>query len=465
MGDFENNKKNGINDDGAINKDVNCEEFHVEREHTPKEDGYLFTNTSGKYRNENLAQSLKMAFAGLTHIVWTQKHVRTQLLIIILVLLLCYAMGLDVISVLFVTSAIILILIAELFNTAIEVVVNMITMKEDPRAKIAKDVAAAGVLIASFYAFFVGCGIFFSNNHIVKGIRDYQFFEWYVSPPSPIIVLLVAFFVLTLIVILGKAKKNHGSILKGGAISAHTAVAFMLFAAIMIYSAFTLHITIMALLLAVLVAQSRVEGRIHTVREVIWGAIVAIIIMGLLIFFPTPSSGVTMCPTNGCYNIDMSGDDIMLPSERLIELNIELPEAPKPIANYVRAVKTGNLLYVSGQLPIENGKLPDRYTFIAESEGDIGVAAMAARQAAINALSIINAEVGIDNVVQIVRLNGFVSSTDTFTMQPAVIDEASKLFVAVFGNSGRHSRVAVSAASLPMGSVVELDIIVEFKAD
>ena len=98
-------------------------------ESVKKESDILFTNTSGEHKNRSIGQSLKMAFAGLTHVVWTQKHVRTQLLIIILVLLLCYAMRLDIVSVLFVVSAIVLVIIAELFNTAVEVVVNMITLK------------------------------------------------------------------------------------------------------------------------------------------------------------------------------------------------------------------------------------------------------------------------------------------------------------------------------------------------
>jgi len=445
--------------DYSEDKNIETDGMIEETEH--KENDYLFTSTSGEHKNRSLGQSLKMAFAGLTHVVWTQKHVRTQLLIIILVLMLCYALRLSVINVLFVISAIVLVIIAELFNTAIEVVVNMITMKYDPRAKIAKDVAAAGVLMASFYSIFVGFGIFLGNIDIVKSIGDFSLVKWGIDPPSPIVVLVLAFSVLTLIVILGKAKKNHGSILKGGAISAHTAVAFMLFVAIAIYSKLHLPVTIMALLLALLVAQSRVEGRIHTVREVIWGALVAIILMALLMLFPSSAKANSYdenflsCPSNICGVINC-----MLPSENLAEMGIILPTPPTPIASYVPAVRSGNLLYISGQLPLVDGAIPEQYIGLVNND-TAPIAAMAATQAVINALSIIENEVGVDCVKRIVRLNGYVNSDHEFTLQPMVINGASDFLVRIFGEAGKHTRVAVSAPSLPLGSVVEIDLIVE----
>jgi enamine deaminase RidA (YjgF/YER057c/UK114 family) len=151
----------------------------------------------------------------------------------------------------------------------------------------------------------------------------------------------------------------------------------------------------------------------------------------------------------------------MLPSEKLKELDIVLPPAPTPIASYVAAVKSGNLLYISGQLPLIDGVLPDNHKGLAD---DIGIpdAALAARQAAINGLSIIDSEIGINNVKQIVRVNGYVASSAEFQSQSMVINGASDFLVSVFALSGKHTRVAVSAPSLPLGSVVELDMIVEF---
>jgi len=342
------------------------------------------------------------------------------------------------------------------------VVVNMITMKYDPRAKIAKDVAAAGVLMASFYSIFVGFGIFLGNIDVIKSIGNFSLVKWGVNPPNPIVVLVLAFSVLTLIVILGKAKKNHGSILKGGAISAHTAVAFMLFVAIAIYSKLNLPVTVMALFLALLVAQSRVEGRIHTVREVIWGALVAIILMALLMLFPASAKAgvyegnLTSCPSNICGVINC-----MLPSEKLAEMGIELPTPSAPIASYVPAVQSGNLLYISGQLPFVDGKLPEQYIGHVSNE-TAPIAAMAATQAVINALSVIENEVGIDCVKQIVNLNGYVNSDHEFALQSMVINGASDFLVKIFGEAGKHARSAISAPSLPLGSVVEICLIVEF---
>lgn len=240
-------------------------------------------HTSGEMRNKNVWQSFSHAFEGLSHVLWTQKHVRTQLLMVIMVLLLSYTMRLELIKVLFVLSAVALVLIAELFNTAIEVVVNMITKEFHPLAKIAKDVAAAGVLIASMYALLVGGGIFLSDAKLHNLFHGGNLLS-HISPPDPIIVLLLCFGVLSLIVMLGKSRKQHGSILQGGAVSGHTAIAFMLFAAIAIYN-HNVYVTMLAFFLAVLVAQSRVEGKIHTLAEVLWGAAVAIVLMTLIVIF------------------------------------------------------------------------------------------------------------------------------------------------------------------------------------
>lgn len=148
---------------------------------------------------------------------------------------------------------------------------------------------------------------------------------------------------------------------------------------------------------------------------------------------------------------------------RLKELGISLPEAPKPVAAYVPAVRTGNLLVVSGQLPFVNGKL--------EKTGRLGGAVTLAegqafaRQAALNALAVVRANVGsLDNVARIVRVGVFVASEDAFTEQPKVANGASEFLVEVLGEAGRHARAAVGVNALPLGAPVEVELMVELKA-
>ncbi len=216
--------------------------------------------------------------------MWTQRHVRVQLIMVVLVLMLAYYYKLDASKVLFVVSAICLVLLAEFFNTAIEVVVNMVTEAYHPLAKIAKDVAAAGVLIASTYALIVGGTIFLNSENLLRLFAGVSPLTQLVEP-HPVVVLLMGILVLSIIVALSKIRVGHGTILRGGAVSGHTAVAFLLFAFIVINSKYNLLISTFAFLLAFLVAQSRVEGKIHTLREVLWGATVAILFALLLVFF------------------------------------------------------------------------------------------------------------------------------------------------------------------------------------
>jgi len=235
--------------------------------------------------NKNLAESFAHAFEGLAHVMWTQPHVRIQLTMVALVLMLSYAMKLQTLQVLLVLSAITMVLVAELFNTAIEVVVNLITDRYHPLAKIAKDVAAAGVLIASIYSLLVGGGIFLSGDRIRNFLINAHT-ATFLHNPNPVIVLLVGFGVLSIIVALGKIHAGHSNILQGGAISGHSAVAFMLFALISVQSKFNPIICVMAFFLAFLVAQSRVEGRIHTLAQVIWGATLALAVVTFLMLLP-----------------------------------------------------------------------------------------------------------------------------------------------------------------------------------
>ena len=145
--------------------------------------------------------------------------------------------------------------------------------------------------------------------------------------------------------------------------------------------------------------------------------------------------------------------------EKLEQLGIKLPEPPTPAGAYIPVVKTGNLLFISGQIPMENGKV----VFTGKvSDDNLETAQKSARMCAINLMAQIKREAGnLDKVSRIVKLSGFVNSSTDFTQQPKVINPASDLFFDVFGEKGKHSRVAVGVASLPLNSMTEIDAIVE----
>ncbi len=146
---------------------------------------------------------------------------------------------------------------------------------------------------------------------------------------------------------------------------------------------------------------------------------------------------------------------------RLQELGIELPEAAAPAANYVPYVVSGNHVFVAGQITILNGEMQ----YVGKLGRDYGVedGEAAARLCALNIIAQVKAACGgdLDRVVRCLRLGGFVNSTADFTDQPEVINGASNLMVEVFGDKGKHSRAAVSAASLPRGVAVEVDAVFE----
>jgi enamine deaminase RidA (YjgF/YER057c/UK114 family) len=150
----------------------------------------------------------------------------------------------------------------------------------------------------------------------------------------------------------------------------------------------------------------------------------------------------------------------MTPEEKISTLGIELPGAPKPLGAYVPFVRTGNLVYLSGMLPLKDGKLL--------MKGRLGEtvsledAVLCARTAALNALGVMRSAVGsLDTIKQCVKISGFVASTPDFTDQPKVLNGASELMVEIFGEAGRHARVAVGVNILPMNSPVEADFIFE----
>jgi enamine deaminase RidA (YjgF/YER057c/UK114 family) len=148
-------------------------------------------------------------------------------------------------------------------------------------------------------------------------------------------------------------------------------------------------------------------------------------------------------------------------SARLAELGVELPPILAPLAAYVPAVRTGQHVFTSGQLPMVGGTL--------QATGKVGAEVTAeeatgyARTCALNALAAVHALVGIDSVVRVVKVVGFVASTPDFTGHPAVVNGASNFLGEVFGAAGAHARSAVGVAALPLDAPVEVELIVEVR--
>ena len=146
-------------------------------------------------------------------------------------------------------------------------------------------------------------------------------------------------------------------------------------------------------------------------------------------------------------------------TSRLTELGIELPAVVAPRGAYVPAVRTGNLVYTAGQLPVVGGKL--LRTGKVGADVDPADAAALARVCVLNALAAVDSVAGIDSVIRVVKVVGFVSSSTGFTGQPGVLDGASEALGEVFGAAGAHARSAVGVAELPLDAPVEVELIVE----
>jgi enamine deaminase RidA (YjgF/YER057c/UK114 family) len=146
-------------------------------------------------------------------------------------------------------------------------------------------------------------------------------------------------------------------------------------------------------------------------------------------------------------------------SAKLAELGIELPEVVPPLAAYVPAARTGNLVYTAGQLPMESGSLIQAGKVGGEVTPEDGKAL--ARMCALNALAAVHSLVGIDSVTRVVKVVGFVASAPGFNGQPGVVNGASELFGEVFGDAGAHARSAVGVSELPLDAPVEVEVIVE----
>lgn len=151
------------------------------------------------------------------------------------------------------------------------------------------------------------------------------------------------------------------------------------------------------------------------------------------------------------------------PEGRLRELGLELPPAPAPVAAYVPAVRCGDLVFTSGQIPVREGRVVYAGKVGADLTPEEGY--QAARLCALNALAVVRALVGgLDRVDQVVKVVGYVNSAPGFTGQPQVVNGASELLQAVFGEAGRHARSAVGVSDLPLNSAVEVELIVRVRS-
>ena len=147
--------------------------------------------------------------------------------------------------------------------------------------------------------------------------------------------------------------------------------------------------------------------------------------------------------------------------EKLVSVGVVVPDVPLPLAAYVPGLISGNMVYTSGQLPMVNGQLAFKGRLGENASVEDGYAA--AKQCACNCLGVVKALIGdLDRVKRVVKVVGVVNSTADFEAQPKVINGASELLQAAFGEAGAHARSAVGVAALPLGAMCEVEIIVEF---
>jgi enamine deaminase RidA (YjgF/YER057c/UK114 family) len=148
---------------------------------------------------------------------------------------------------------------------------------------------------------------------------------------------------------------------------------------------------------------------------------------------------------------------------KLAELGLEIPAAAKPLAAYVPAVRTGNLVFTAGQLPLVDGKLP--LTGKVGGAVSIEQAKEMAQICALNCLGAVETVANVDDIVRIVRVVGYVNGVPGFISQPAVVNGVSELFLHIWGDEGKHARSAVGIAELPLNSPVEVELTVELRGN
>lgn len=228
-------------------------------------------------RKKNPFSNFRYAQDGILHVFRTQRHMRYHFYIMVVVLLAGLLLNLPARDMLALVFAITLVIVAEMFNTAIEHVVDMVTENYSPVAKLAKDVAAGAVLLAAMNAVIAGVLIFFNQDQL-KMIQQSMQKE---LEPEGLRVVFVGIVLLALVVVISKLLSDTGSPWHGGIISGHSAIGFLL-AMVICFTANNSMVAFLAILLAILVAQSRVEAGVHSIQEVVLGAVLAILLTSLV---------------------------------------------------------------------------------------------------------------------------------------------------------------------------------------
>ncbi|MCW3099044.1 MAG: Diacylglycerol kinase [Chthonomonadaceae bacterium] len=228
-------------------------------------------------RKRNPFSGFRYAQEGILHVFRTQPHMRFHFYILVAVLLSGLLLNLHNTDMLALVFAITLVIVAEMFNTAIEHVVDMVTETYNPVAKLAKDVAAGAVLLAAMNAVIAGVLIFFSSHKLVVIQQSMQ----KELEPDGLRVVFVGIVLLALVVVISKLLSDTGSPWHGGIISGHSAIGFLL-AMVICFTANNNMVAFLAILLAILVAQSRVEAGVHSLQEVVLGAVLAILLTSLV---------------------------------------------------------------------------------------------------------------------------------------------------------------------------------------
>ena len=226
-------------------------------------------------RSKNPVHSFRYALNGILLGFKTQRHLRIHFVLAVLVLFAGFVWRLSRSELLVLVSAISLVILAELFNTALETVVDLVTSEYHPLAKVAKDVAAGAVLVAAVNAALVGVLLFLDVDQIQQRLR------YPPVQPDAVQTFAVGMVMLMLLLVIWKVAGNKGRFLQGGVVSGHSAIAFFMCTLILLVAQNPL-VGFLAILMAFLVSQSRVETGVHTVREVLFGALLGILVPVIL---------------------------------------------------------------------------------------------------------------------------------------------------------------------------------------
>jgi len=248
------------------------------RQSTISDEIHDYEQAKPPVKPKSALESFKYAVDGILDVFRTQKHMRFHFVTVILVLLVALVFGLDKKDILILLFTISMVLMAEMFNTAIEAVVDLVTQTYHPLAKFAKDAAAGAVLIATATAILVACLLFLGDRTraVFSGMRS--------EGSGSLMKVFISGIILLVMVTIIKVLGSRGKLLKGGICSGHAAAGFFVASTILYFSKDAL-VVIGAVIMALLIAQSRVEAKIHTIQEVVTGALLAMLLTAVVYWF------------------------------------------------------------------------------------------------------------------------------------------------------------------------------------